>query len=175
MPVGLILINMVLDDQLLADSEGVTYSARPEMQNTPENPTEFELYSDRIERMFPSYALEDNLRIVPGPETPTVNFDWLKELLLSKDISRDEELAWASKELRFLDAKVDMTGNRVGFLSFARTGNTMTRNLIESISGVFTGSNMPLMTTSMFQMMGMAGEGHNCDDNSVWVTKSHWP
>ena len=55
-------------------------------------------------RIFPSYVLDEALRIRPGPETPRVNFVNLKELLLSTDLERNAELEWASaKNLRFLD------------------------------------------------------------------------
>ena len=55
-------------------------------------------------RLFPSYVLDDRLRIRPGPETPLINFTNLKELLLSTDLARNAELEWASpKNLRFLD------------------------------------------------------------------------
>ena len=55
-------------------------------------------------RVFPTYIYDERCRIRPGPDTPTVNFNWLKELLLSKDLSRDAELDWVSaNNLRFLD------------------------------------------------------------------------
>jgi hypothetical protein len=47
-------------------------------------------------------------------------------------------------ENKFLDSKVDMTGNRVCFTSFPRTGNTFLRKIIETVTGVFTGSDMNL-------------------------------
>jgi hypothetical protein len=52
-------------------------------------------------------------------------------VLLSKDMARSSELDWTKQELRFLDASIDMTGNRIGFVSFPRTGNTMSRGYIE--------------------------------------------
>ena len=172
---GNILQELFRNDDILADAEVTAFSARPEMQDSPTNPTGFDLFSDRVKRMFPSYVLGDNLRLVPGPDTPVVNFAALKEVLLSKDPQRNQELEWSKKELRFLDQKGDMLGNRVCFASFPRTGNTMTRNYVEAVTGIFTGSDMSLIVTNGLQMMGMAGEDHNCDDGSVWVTKSHWP
>jgi len=53
------------------------------------------LYSDRIETLYPGYKLtEDRLKIIPGPQTPVINLASLKELLLSKDLSRMEEFSW---------------------------------------------------------------------------------
>ena len=48
--------------------------------------------------------------------TPTVNFNWLKEVLLNKDPSSDE-ITWANNGggYRFLDKSVDLTGNAVAF------------------------------------------------------------
>lgn len=126
-------------------------------------------------RHFPTYKLDDRLRLVPGKDTPTVNFAWLKETLLSKDLSQADALSWAKEGLRFLDGSVDMAGNRICFASYPRTGNTMTRTTIEAITGIYTGSDMNLLQTSMMHSIGIAGEEHTCDDNTVWVGKTHWP
>jgi hypothetical protein len=163
------------NDDLLADAEETTYSARPEMQDAPGNRTGFELFSDRVKRLFPDYILDNTLKLIAGPSTATVNFNTLKEILLSKDLKRDNELAWIAKASRFLDAKVDMTGDRICLASFPRTGTIMLRKYLESVSGIHTGSDMSLIITNGVQMMGMAGENHVGDDNTVWVTKSHWP
>jgi hypothetical protein len=74
------------NDDLLADAEETAYSARPDMQDSPDNPTGFELFSDRVKRLFPTFTLTNALKLMPGSETPTVNFTHLKELLLSKDL-----------------------------------------------------------------------------------------
>jgi len=117
------------------------------MQDTPTNPTGFELFSDRVTRLFPGYILNKNLKLFPGPEIPTVKFSDLKTLLLSKDLARNKELDWTQKEMRFLDASETLEGDRIAFLSFPRTGNTMTRKYIESVTGIFTGSDMTLILT----------------------------
>ena len=39
----------------------------------------------------------------------------------------------------FLDATVDLSGDRVAFQSFVRSGNTFLRKYLESITGVYTG------------------------------------
>jgi len=67
-------------------------------------------------RKFPTYEFDERLRIVPGQNTPVINFDELKELLLSTDLSRNEELEFADKEeFRFLDGKTDLNSNMVAF------------------------------------------------------------
>ena len=65
--------------------------------------------------MFPTYKTDWKGRVRPGPETPTVNLAKLKELLLSKDLSRNSELDWvSSKNLRFLDG-TDIEGQHIAF------------------------------------------------------------
>lgn len=49
-----------------------------------------------------------------------------------------------SGEPKFLDAQVSMIGNRVAFASFPRSGNSFLRKMIEQITGVFTGSDVPM-------------------------------
>jgi hypothetical protein len=44
-----------------------------------------------------------------------------------------------------------MTGNKVAFATYPRTGNSFLRKIIESISGVFTGGDMPLDVTAGIQ------------------------
>ena len=94
---------------------------------------------------------------------------------MSKDLTRNEELNWTKKGLRFFDATEDLVGNRIAFLSFPRTGNTMTRKYVESVTGIYTGSDMDLVHMHPLQLMGMPGEEHTCDDKTVWITKMHWP
>jgi len=106
-----------------------------------------------------------------GPETPTVNFNDLKDILLSNDLSRLEELDWISKGLRFLDGKVNMKGNVVALTSWPRTGNSFCRRFIELCTGIYTGSDMNAKQSLMLQMMGMAGE--QTADDTVWITKTH--
>ena len=76
------------NDDVLCDRENNHYSVNKRMQHTDINPTGFDLYSDRITRMFPGYAIDNEMRVRPGPDTPTLSFKYIKELLLSKDLSR---------------------------------------------------------------------------------------
>lgn len=52
-----------------------------------------------------------------------------------------------SGKTKFLDSEVSMIGNRVAFASYPRTGNSFLRKILENITGVFTGSDMPLFKT----------------------------
>ena len=63
-----------------------------------------------------------------------VSLKWLKDYLLSTDLSRMDELDWVEKdEFRFLDQKENLqaTGDAVMFQSFARSGNTFLRRFLE--------------------------------------------
>jgi hypothetical protein len=51
----------------------------------------------------------------------------------------------------------------------------MLRGFLESITGIFTGSDMPLDLTFPLQQMGALGEEHSGDDGSCWITKTHFP
>lgn len=122
---------------------------KTENQRSDVKDTGFELFSDRIRRVFPQYTLGRYLVFMPKPDTPTINFDEFKRLMLSKDLSRLSELDWIDKKIewrsrifqqRLLDGKVDMTGNRVALSSYPRAGNSLTRSYLEKITGITTGS-----------------------------------
>lgn len=62
----------------------------------------------------------------------------------------------------------------VAFCSYPRSGNTMLRVFLESITGITTGSNDVLHGGGLaLQQTGLKGESHLCDDNTVWITKTH--
>jgi len=56
-----------------------------------------------------------------------------------------------NNECKFLDKKLDMVGDRVALASYPRTGNSFLRKILEQITGVFTGSDMPLDITFPLQ------------------------
>ena len=133
------------------------------------------LFSDRVHSMWPSYVLDERCRVRPGPQTPVVNFVTLKNLLLSRDLARNQELSWVSeKNLRFLDRE-DLTGQQVCFQSFPRTGNSFMRRIIELITGVYTGSDMNINLTLHIQFGNVLGEETLSHENLCWITKTHWP
>ena len=85
----MVLGELYRNDEILTDAFENRYSAQKEMQDNPQNKTGFELYSDRITRIYPSYVLDGTLKLQPGPTTETMNFNTLKDILLSTDLSRD--------------------------------------------------------------------------------------
>ena len=75
---------------------------------------------------------------------------------------------------RFLGA-AEGVGETVVLASYPRSGNSLLRSLLESVSGVITGSDTaPNRTLSMaLQRCGVRGEG--VVDERCWVVKSHYP
>ena len=138
-----IMQDVYKDDKFLADPEFERVSTNPDHQycrvnkdgqlmNSGDPKEAFELCSDRCARLFPTYKFDGHGIVQPGEDTPTVNFDWLKEFLLSDDMSRMDEMDWVEKgEYRFLDGQVDLTGDRTGFFSYGRSGNTFLRRFLE--------------------------------------------
>ena len=94
---------------------------------------------------------------------------------MSKDIKiyqayKDKYLD--DKVLRFLDGQ-PIDGDRTCYLSYMRSGNTFLRKYLELITGVTTGSEMPVSAPTPLNIQGMIGE--QVADDTVWVVKSHHP
>ena len=169
------LNDLYRNDEVLSCPECDRFTLKKENQCTKDNVTKYELFSDRFARMFPGYINSPTSLVEPGPDTNVVNFEYLKELLLSKDLSRLVELEEISKEKRFLDDKVDMTqGDRVAFCSFPRSGNSFLRKYLEEITGICTGSDTYVEISHSLQTMGLKGESH-ANTDKVWITKTHHP
>lgn len=95
---------------------------------------------------------------------------------MSRDLENAQKLyeQMVTKQSKFLDSKVDMTGNRVVLASFPRSGNSFLRKIIEQITGVFSGSDFHMKDCLPLQQQGLLGE-QTFGDNSIWITKSHYP
>ena len=143
------------------------------LQHSDSNDTKFRIYSDYFTIQYPQLVMDETGRMNPKADTPMLNFDQLKDLLLSKDLSRMAELEWIEKgPVRFLDDSVDMWGNKVGFCSWPRSGNSFLKKFLEQITGLTTGGEMKQDLT--LQCVGMMGEGHAAN-NRVLFTKTHHP
>jgi len=66
-----------------------------------------------------------------------------------------------------------LSGFKTGFMTFPRSGNTFLRKYLELITGVVTGSDMPIENPMPLQMAGLLGEG--VVDDSCWIVKTHYP
>lgn len=114
------------NDEILADQYADHWSVQQPA------PLGFETYSDRYARVFAAdFTLEKkNFVLMPRPHA-TINFKFLKDLLLSKDLTRLDQLRDLGTNNKFLDSAFDMTGNRICFSSYPRSGNTFLRTFIE--------------------------------------------
>jgi hypothetical protein len=171
------LYDLYRNDECLSDIQTDTYTLKKELQRSASNPdSEYELFSDRITRIFPSLVLDDRLILQPGPQSQTVNYKWLKELLLSKELGRDKELEWVGKKnFRFLDG-ADLGNDHTAFISVPRSGNSFLRCFIEEITGVLTGSDLSINYQMQLQVNGLAGESNlSTRGQNVFITKTHWP
>jgi len=67
------------------------WSADPAMQHTDDNPTGLMLFSDRFATLYDYLETRPGKlsKFYPKPDTPVTNLKALRELLLSKDLSRN--------------------------------------------------------------------------------------
>jgi hypothetical protein len=118
---------------------------------------DFDLYSDRKVRKFSQYDLVGpDLFLKPKETCPVTSIEDLKATMLSKDTSKFSELKDMVETCKFLDGKTKNSG--VAFVSYPRTGNSFLRKILESVTGVFTGTDMNLAMTLDHQQYGMLGE-----------------
>ena len=90
------LQDLYRNDEVLCDLEINLFTLNPEHQRTEDNGKVFEVFSDRMARLYPTYEFDPKGRARPGPDTPRTNLRELKELLLSKDLERNAELDWVT-------------------------------------------------------------------------------
>mmetsp|Transcript_30026 Transcript_30026/g.21783 ORF Transcript_30026/g.21783 Transcript_30026/m.21783 type:complete len:211 (+) Transcript_30026:468-1100(+) len=94
-------------------------------------------------------------------------------MMRSKDRTLYEESKWQfDGHARFLDGE-KINGNKVGFLSYPRSGNSFLRKTLESTVGIPTGGVISLHTSTSLQIMGLKGE--YITDDTTWIVKSHHP
>lgn len=72
-------LDMYQNDEIMADKLCDQFSLNPKLQRSASNPeSEYELFSDRFVRRWPTYCYDDKLIVRPTSETPRINFDTLK-------------------------------------------------------------------------------------------------
>lgn len=149
MPVGpynvLLMCAMLIaiNDEGLINSQATQFSLDVKNQNTPENPTDFEFFSDRLKRKHPSYTADAKTgRILPGPNSPVINFKTLKEIFLSTNLERNEELFDTSGKIsQYFDGE-DIQGDHIALMSYPRSGNSFLRGYVQKITTIHTGSDI---------------------------------
>ena len=130
-------------------------------------------YSEIFRRYWPEGYRCDSKGRVEATTARVVNFKHLKEVLMSKDESLLEKNSWIfDGQYRFLDGE-SLLGNKVGFTSIPRSGNSFLRRRTEQVLGITSGSAMSIHTSTTLQINGLCGESHY--DDRVWIAKTHHP
>lgn len=103
----------------------------------------------------------------------TVNYEFLFNVLRSKDYKLMEENRWLwDDEFRLLDGK-DISNNKICFNTMPRSGSSWLRRFIEQITGIATGASSSLHIATTLQNVGLKGEG--VTDDRCFVIKSTHP
>ena len=84
-PLQGLLNNLFKDDRVLCDRGQYLFSTNPALQRTDANESQFELCSDRLQRLYPTYSVTEQGVFQPRPEAMMISFPEIKRLLLSKD------------------------------------------------------------------------------------------
>ena len=99
------------------------------------------LCSDRMFKSFSNFKFESEGVVVPSNSRDTVKFNSLKELLLSKDLSRIDEIQWGSLfESKYLNGFDDTNGFKVALQSFYQGSDRFLTKTLEEITGIVIGS-----------------------------------
>ncbi len=100
------IFDLFRNDEILADEQLDRISMNHALQGDS-----YQLFSDRFAAKYPTYELDGQLKIVPSEHTVTLNWNHLKELMLSTDLTRLPELQKLGEGTpMLLDSKVDMKG-----------------------------------------------------------------
>ena len=134
--------------------------------------------SERLtsEEIFQNIEIDSKgYRFVSKSDDHTISHKQLCSIFLSSDQEKYEEFKkryLQSGQLRFLDGE-SLNGFKTAFMTYPRSGNTFLRKYLELITGVATGSDMPVENPMPLQMAGLLGEG--VVDDSCWIVKTHYP
>jgi hypothetical protein len=100
----------------------------------------FFTFSEQVRKHFGiNYEFVQNGSLVTSKHGRTLNLDEVVGMLKSKDNSLLEKNKWIfDNEFRFLDGKPLKT--KIAFCTFPRSGNSLMRRLLETATGIVTGS-----------------------------------
>lgn len=113
-----------------------------------------------------------NGTLVTSQQGRKLNLDEVLGMLKSKDESLLKKNQWIfDNEFRFLDGQPLKT--KIAFCTFPRSGNSLMRRLLETATGIATGSAGSLNTGTFLQFNGLKGQF--VADERVWITKAHHP
>ncbi len=78
-----------------------------------------------------------------------------------------------SSEVSFLTG--DHWIEKILLTSYPRSGNTLSRSYLETISRIYTGSDCDTRRPLNRHLLEMGLVGEGTVDNKVWIVKSHFP
>ena len=96
--------------------------------------------SEKMDRIYKGYRLNDRMRNEPLKDTPVVNLNQLVDMLRSKDEKQWEKSKWIyDGTLRMLDGEA-IKSNKIALASFPRSGNTFIRKYFDLLTGIHSGA-----------------------------------
>lgn len=133
----------------------------------------FFTFSEQARKLFgANYEFTTNGTLTTSKAGRKLNLDDVLGMLKSKDESLLKKNQWIfDNESRFLDGKPLKT--KIAFCTYPRSGNSLMRRLLETGTGIATGSSGSLNTGTFLQFNGLKGQ--YVADERVWITKSHHP
>jgi len=145
-PVTVIISNLLREDLLWTEPKHIDrYTTKK-----PDDPA-YITFSESFRKHAPTLKIGSDATCRPKDEKNVVSFATLIEILKSKDAKLMEgKNAWMfDGQMRMLDGNKIPDGQKVAFNTYPRSGNTFLRRFLDTITGIHTGSNMPLSLTTM--------------------------
>jgi thiol-disulfide isomerase/thioredoxin len=137
-------------------------------------------WSSVLAKDFPGCVLDIKQGKLHNTVSPRLNYDMLQRIF-RLDLAHAAE----SDEVHMFEKLVNENGSlmldesrevpQVYFASVMRSGNTLSRKLMESISGVSTGSNYNIIPSINMALTIQGFKAENHYDSKVWILKTHFP
>lgn len=125
---------------------------------------------------MPGYGFDKNAMTITAGTNQTLNWEETKKILLSKDLTPEEE---ASFDEKLKNGCLLLDGapkeDKIAFSSFLRSGNTLTRKYFEEVTGVATGSIMQNSSVGNFSLFQPHFKADAIFDDRVLLIKTHLP
>ena len=168
------LLDLYKADECLSNRELTKFTLDLKAQSVSKRKTSFELFSDRMWYLYPTYQLDRRCRPRPSYETQVHNFYELRKEWTKPALNVSEQLLDCPDSSLFLDKK-EILMHQVALQSVPCSGEDVLCALIERLTGIFVGSTQNLNITLPKMMNGQAAEETNPRENLCWMTQTYWP